>query len=129
LRISWKPVLIGIVLVGLFFAYFELPTPRASGPTDYPSVLADELKIFIKSDPTFENVDLRVLRSWGWRWGRWGARIQIWGIQNQHQQEVLLQHLKNAKPRLGAKRFVSVEFLGGLPDRPPFGHRISQSII
>jgi hypothetical protein len=129
LRITWKKALIGVIAVGLFFTYFELPAPRYSEPTDYPSVVADELKKSIKVDQAFAHVNLRVMRAWGWRWGRYGASIQIWGVQNQRQQEVLLQHLKTIKLRIGSKRFVEVEFMGGLPDGPPFGHKISNTVI
>ena len=129
MRITWKKALIGVVAVGLLFSYFEFPAPRYSEPTDYPSVVALELEKSIKADQSFGNVDLRVLRSWAWRWGRYGAGIQIWGIQNQRQQEILLQDLKTIKLRAGSKRFVEVEFISGLPDRPPFGHKIYKTVI
>jgi len=119
LKITLKKALIGVLVVGVFFSYFELPAPRQSLPMDYPSVVSVELENSIKLDPSLASANLRVLWAWGWRWGRYGASVQVWGIQNQAQQERVEQHLKAIKSRIGIKRYIRAELWSGYPGVPP----------
>jgi hypothetical protein len=114
-----KKALLTLLAVGVFFSYFELPAPRYSELNDYPSVVATELETSIKLDPSLSNAGLKVLRAWGWRWGRYGARVQVWGIQNRSQQKLIEQHLKSIKSKLGTKRFIRAELWSVYPGVPP----------
>ncbi len=117
----------GLITV-LLVTKFEIPGPRYSEPTDYPSKIATALNQAIQSDPALNQSHLRVLWSWDWRW-RYGAGLQVWGIENPSQREAIVQHLKLIKANLRVDRFIRIEFISGSPDRPPFGKARSQAFI
>ena len=116
------------VTIILFSTKFEMPGPRHSQPNDYPSLVAVDLKQAIHADSNLNRGDLRVLWCWDWRW-RYGADIQVWGIENPSQQEAIIRHLESIKSNLGTGRFIHVEFLSGPPDRPPFGKSLNKVLI
>ena len=106
---------VALVAVGSFYSC-ELPAPRYSESGDYPSKVADELAKALNRDPAFTGQQFRVLRSWGWRWGRYGANLQIEGVATQPQQVAVLNHLREIKHALNSDRFISVECIEGLRD-------------
>ena len=123
---SWNPLrtlglALGVVICGICLGYMELPSPRYSEGTHYPSVLATRLEFAIKADERLANTRFRVLRTWGWRWGRWCASIQVWGVENDYQEQLILDHLRAIRADIKSRRAIQVEFVQGLPEPPNFG--------
>ena len=124
-----KKTLIALLAVGVFFSYFEIPAPRYSELNDYPSIIATELEVAIKFDPSLSHAELKVLRAWHWRWGRYGAGLQIWGIQNQSQQQLIVQHLNTIKSKIGIRRFIRAELWSGYPGVPPHTSSEPENVV
>ena len=97
------------VTAGLTSVSCEVPGPRYSEATDYPSRVADELTKALGQDPSFQGHQFRVLRAWSWRWGRYGAVLQVEGVTTPAQQAAVLSHLRAIKQSLNTGRFISVE--------------------
>ena len=114
----WKSLLLSFAIVVAGFSYVELPGIRYCEPNDFPSVIAVRLETKIKETNSLNSTQpLPVMRGWDWRWGRYGAGLQIWGIDTQWQQDTILNHLKQIKAESGSHRFINVEFMHGLPGK------------
>ena len=111
-------IVVVVVGVALLTGRLELPGPRYSESTDYPSRVSVALQQEIAKDPILMNQPMRVLWAWDWRWGRYCATVQVWGVATQEQQARLIQHLREIKSTTPDHRTIKVEFLEMLPDAP-----------
>jgi len=120
---------IPLLALGLWIAGFEMPGPRYSEAMDFPSVVAERASVLLSQDPTFQSQKPIVLRAWNWRWGRYCATIQVWGIQNVSQRAAASRVLHQVSDELGHARYIQAEYRAGRPDSAPFGSKLGDEVI
>jgi len=112
----WKALLLIVGIVAAMFTYLELPRIDYCEPTDFPAVVAIKLDAKIKHSNLLQPTQpFPIMRCWGWRWGRCGAYIQVWGIDSQWQQDAIVRYVLQAKEETGSHRFIRIEFMHGQP--------------